>query len=743
MPKTLTSEQLRQWYKNFAKELYERAQIDITQKEDLGRVKNFYITEWDLDEPMHPQGDFQYAYIPHKQLQYDNPPPPITEPNAYFSWMMDQLEPATTDEQIEKLMEMSKAGTLMVFGPGGGDSNMQQVYTDEFGRITVSPPLSEMTDRDRENLPDHLKLPKQPAIIHPEADPAEFGLEGFPPKPVPPENMNPGWLSWLGYKLFKMDTDYAKLVRYNKAVENYPSDFKKWEDSLDTTRDEVQEYNLAKIARQEYLTELENFKSKPLGLASAIDGGYRETVALQARNGERDADGMPPIFTFKAKEVAYLKKQHGNLPQGQLLSKLEDHQEALDWAERTDTVVTHLVGNQARPDALELWLHRKVYRPGTYQMEPYELPKHPNGANTTKEERKGFQDMCNNLAEIGSFAALTSPAVSGEPPFEGFTAEESAQLRYTQILQNLFTYGRPADDYMCFLEPARQKGKQAMEEYLKGNVKPMADLLRTSIVQTNREIASLSGADSDHSLNALYLVSRMWKTAESDPKLMEAMGLTKEQVLETKGNIALRRVMIEAREAKRDLLEHALFKRNMTPEQVKQAGSAILLGEIVSKNLEECNRKNAEIVESSPGYLAALEAIGAATMGSTLKNRELEAAQRAKDPAGIERAQRELAQFMKDLNVAQANMNLEILKYPAHETNEQLISEDWCRDAKNALKENCNLDRLVAMDREAIGMLLKNGTSFTETFPSAPANAPQREAEAPVAARVNEGLAMN
>jgi hypothetical protein len=124
MPKKLTSEQLRQWYQNFAKVLYQRANIDITKKEDLGRVKNFYITEWNSDEPMHPQGDFQYAYISHKELQYDNPPPPITDYNAYFDWMMDQLEPATTDEEIEKLMEMSQAGTLMVFAPGGGDSNM-------------------------------------------------------------------------------------------------------------------------------------------------------------------------------------------------------------------------------------------------------------------------------------------------------------------------------------------------------------------------------------------------------------------------------------------------------------------------------------------------------------------------------------------------------------------------------------------------------------------------------------------
>ena len=121
----------------------------------------------------------------------------------------------------------------------------------------------------------------------------------------------------------------------------------------------------------------------------------------------------------------------------------------------------------------------------------------------------------------------------------------------------------------------------AMEEYLKGNVKPLADLMRASILQTNREIASFAGGDSDQSLNSIYLVGRMWKTAQGDPKLMEAMGLTKEQVLETKGNIALRRVMLEAREAKRDLLEHALFKRNMTPEQMKQAGIAYATQQII------------------------------------------------------------------------------------------------------------------------------------------------------------------
>ena len=47
------------------------------------------------------------------------------------------------------------------------------------------------------------------------------------------------------------------------------------------------------------------------------------------------------------------------------------------------------------------------------------------------------------------------------------------------------------------------------------------------------------------------------------------------------------------------------------------------------------------------------------------------------------------------------------------------------------------------MDREAIGMLLKDDASFTATFPSVQANAPQREPEAPVAARVNQGPAVS
>mgnify|MGYP003319288149 CR=1 FL=1 len=64
MPRKLSQMQLYRWYENFARELYEKANIDITRAEDLGRVKNFYITHWDETEPSMPHLDFNYVYMP-------------------------------------------------------------------------------------------------------------------------------------------------------------------------------------------------------------------------------------------------------------------------------------------------------------------------------------------------------------------------------------------------------------------------------------------------------------------------------------------------------------------------------------------------------------------------------------------------------------------------------------------------------------------------------------------------------
>ena len=220
-----THEQLVEWYQNFSKILYEEANIDVTKKEDLGRIKNYYILNWDENQPTGPEVDFHYAFMPCNGHEYVNPAPSFTDFQAYSRWMMDNLDPQMNDERIEQLMEMSKAGTLMVFNPGSSDGNMRQVYTDPSGKIIVSLPMMEYMQEGAENIPPELRAPEIPMAAY-EPNPEDYGLTGMPEKPIEPENMNPGFWSWVGYKL-GMDTDYARMVRYLEEKGTYNDRFRK------------------------------------------------------------------------------------------------------------------------------------------------------------------------------------------------------------------------------------------------------------------------------------------------------------------------------------------------------------------------------------------------------------------------------------------------------------------------------------------------------------------------------------
>ena len=68
MPKYSHAE-LARWYQKFAKEVYEKVNIDVNRIEDIGRIKMFYFTKQDVNEPLGPEGEFQYAYIPHERAK--------------------------------------------------------------------------------------------------------------------------------------------------------------------------------------------------------------------------------------------------------------------------------------------------------------------------------------------------------------------------------------------------------------------------------------------------------------------------------------------------------------------------------------------------------------------------------------------------------------------------------------------------------------------------------------------------
>lgn len=705
---------LQNWYKNFAKELYEKANIDVTRVEDICRVRNYEILSWDPDDPLQPNLDYKYAFIPHNEENYDNPPPGIENADAYLDWVMNNLRVPTTDEQIEQLMEMSMAGTLTVYTP---KLNTRQVYTDELGNIITSPILETMSVIAKD-VPPHLRLPNPPNRIAP-ADPKKYGLQDCPEKPVPPKHMNPGFLSWLGY-IFGIDTDYAKKMRYEEEMETYDKRFQKWFDALDDTNEKVTDYKLHRIAREEYLREVEqDYMQNHLGIAASLMNGFR---LLQSKRVEREAElaaenlddnWQPPTSVLAKKEGELWKKQHQKLPQGQTFKKLDLIDSFLHWEKRSRHVMTGLLGNDPTPDSLGEYVN-KVYQFGSYKPTKYAVPEPPQ-EGYTEEERLNFKDKMRDVAKVASFAALAHPDIAGENLRDGFNKEDSAKLNYTMILQNIMTSARAGcDNYMAYFEPARQKGKTAMEAYARGELGPLAELLQNAIRQTNREAAGLSNFNSDHSLNTLYYIGRMYKVMQDDPKLAEAVGLTPEEMEETKGNAALHKTITKALQAKKMILEHSLYMRDLTPEQLREAATDIRFASTIMQDIANSYEEQMELVHNSPKYQSYL--------------REMEEC---------------AATDQNKLLQAQDKMKLAEFECKACENIKNLADEAWVKSAKDALAKNCNIDGVTTMNREALASLVSptSNTAFDEAFRSVvPKNvvqeqeelAPVRESQGPV-----------
>ena len=230
MPK-LSDEKLREWYARFSKEVYEKAQIDVTNKEDLGRIKNFEIKNWDSEYLSEVEVELSYAYMPDGIKSA----PDVTDFDTYSKWMMKNLNPNMNTARIQKLYDQSCNGTLMIFEPGGGIHQSRQVYTDAHGEIHTSLPIIVQDPGSKVEIPKDQVIPLPPQYVK-EPHPRDY-YEGYPKEPVPPENMNPSFLSMLGYYLlgavFGVETDYGKLVRYQKAMADYPKVVEKWMSDLD------------------------------------------------------------------------------------------------------------------------------------------------------------------------------------------------------------------------------------------------------------------------------------------------------------------------------------------------------------------------------------------------------------------------------------------------------------------------------------------------------------------------------
>ena len=721
MPTIQSHEFLQKWYAEFKKQVYEKAQIDMTQKADLGRLKNYTPTNWTLSNLFDAEGELMYACIPHNGVEYHNPPPDIFPPkqeapannppakgkkkgaqqpqapevdedemrvDAYMQWAQDNQQLPESDEDIERLYNMSREGTLMAIDPGYAFHAMRQVYTNEKGEVSVSIPAKDMIS-EKENGPEDHKIPHAPDAFPEMPDPKEFGLTPAPQPPKAPKNMKPGFWSWVGYMLW-MDTDYAKKERYKKDLATYNTEYSEWKEkqpeayaSYEAATEEVMRQ------QSEYFREAEEYFAKPLGKLFAIKISMNNQAWRTEGDLPRGKDGHTAPRRLREKELNFWRKQHADLPQGKTNEALEEARKIIKYAKNTKNVVANLLGHDAEPSVLEDWIKRGVFKDHTYKLKRYNLPRLDEDYVATRERRIEFGDIWTNLFQVAGLAAISHPDVLGGEIYGSekldrvLTADERAKLNYTFVLQNLITEGRPpADEYMKYLEPARAKANDAIQAYYEGEVGPMAELLRGAIRKTNQQATSLLVAHSPHAMNTLYLIGRMWDVVQADPQLQAKVGLTLEEIEETKGNIAIHSVMTKGFQAKEKLLMHALYQHTLSEQELREYSCDLMLAQQVEKRVfAEHDEIDAKIAETEE-FAEAAELMGRGDAESTKIG----------------------------------GWRYELIKRPGFEVGKDLLKENWIESARAAIMEQCHLDRITTMTPDEIGRVVSSPSEFEKTF---------------------------
>jgi hypothetical protein len=217
----------------------------------------------------------------------------------------------------------------------------------------------------------------------------------------------------------------------------------------------------------------------------------------------------------------------------------------------------------------------------------------------------------------------------------------------------------------------QQIGREVIEAYAAGETQPFAEMMLTSILRNNQEIASLPAVDTEHGINTLYAINRLWTTLQQEDDLRNAIGLTQEEIDETKANVALYQTITKSLKAKQALLEHSLYKREMTADEMKAAACDILFENYVCKECVVSYNTQTESIKESPEYKAAEN---------------------------------------------DNQRNLLLSARTSHKCNLKLLDDNWVQNMKASILENCNLDVITTMKPDDLGKLFSTRDAFAAVF---------------------------
>lgn len=588
--KHLTEQQLRDWYARFSQEVLEKASIDVNRIEDVGRIRNYAFEEWgSLDNPEDCErvkiSEPTYAFMPHEGTKSVPQRPEHVPIDEHMKWVKENLRTGAELglEDIRNLYNMSRAGTLMVNAPGKGPKFIQQVYTDKDGNITTSKPVEEYSTHElqRQHGISWVGIPK----FVPIPDPAQYMRPKKPEPPKQPKNMKPGWLSKLAWMLGFKNTDYGKLMDYTAAFRRYEGQLEEWNniDEVELT----QNYQAALERREQYVSQMQQLRTTNLVILHGINGGYTTYAMTKTFADSENVDDSLGYNTVVNEEAQRMKTWHEETPLGQLGTALQKVQANRDnIAKRTLKAAKSLMCFD-QSDVTQ-WLEKGVYKRGEINTKSKTDPRRPEPpfvcapgekisidelrdklqALTVEQvrEREAWQADMDMLAGLAGFCAL------------------AANENFGDLAASFFTVGHAdSSDKIPYIGPARVKGLEAVAAWGDGEPLKIGQLFTMGLRALNQEVKKLGSLQDQHVLGCLFMIDHLMKAMEIKTDIKDYVDLSEAEQKDIELNRAVFKAVFQGKEARTSLMEYAVHKKNMTPEELKQAALDILYEHYLTK----------------------------------------------------------------------------------------------------------------------------------------------------------------
>ena len=572
----LSHEQLQQWYNQLKTTLYEQVNVDLSRKEDLGRIRIMRINDLHHEDPnAMPDVDMIYPFIPHRPLRpgeqsndpllsyycYEPPAPDKADTAAYHKWLLDSISNTTvTDELIQELYDMSAEGQLMVVD-GFSEPTMHQIQNRN-GQITVSASHEEAEFQEN---PIPVAPPKDEVIELPEK-PAEPPQPGDPPK---------GFWIRVGH-LFGITTKYTEYVNKKEAYDQYLKSLANWEKTCDqriadweATQDEAAIQSRMESLQQQteafnqYIVEFDRYFEDPL---SRFDLAFRFNMEKLRIKDDDDQT----LWQQRVDENTFWDELHQNTLLGILLTNKD---EATDTYKsfRTLNETVEMVFGPKYKQGNPLVFGGIIQAPSN--VTPYAVPL----TQEIKVSDKHAAWICQ--------AFLADPAMLQQDLTEGQLDGLDEQQRYQKIMDAYFLNGEEDGDALfAYVREARTAGSNAIREYVQGNAEPLATVLGQCI---RHQIRMAAHQTDPSALKSGEISNALLEVLDAHPTLKEQSKLSADELRQARNIAAIYQVNAAGQKAKADLLGHALHRKDLSQEQLRSAAADLLLMSVTNAQVEQ------------------------------------------------------------------------------------------------------------------------------------------------------------